>query len=71
MASGLPARSRRVVALAMWAGASLLLIVAAVVYAGVFPLDDALRFRAASVLGLVAMVDLLLGFWFFRSSLSS
>jgi hypothetical protein len=60
-----------VVALALWAGASLLLIVAVVVYAGVFPLDGALRVRAASVLGLVAMVDLLLGVWFFRSSLSS
>jgi hypothetical protein len=60
-----------VVALAMWAGASLLLMVAAAVYAGVFPLDDALKVRAASVLGLVALVDLLLGFWFFRSSLSS
>jgi hypothetical protein len=71
VANGLPARSRRVVALAMWAGASVLLIVAAVVYAGAFPLDSALRVRAVMVLGLVAMVDLLLGFWFFRSSLSS
>ena len=40
MANGLPARSRRVVALALWAGASVLLIVAAVVYAGAFPLDE-------------------------------
>jgi hypothetical protein len=71
VASGLPARSRRVVALALWAGACLLLIVAAVVYAGMLPLDGALEVRVALVLGLVAMVDLLLGFWFFRSSLSS
>jgi hypothetical protein len=60
-----------VVALAMWAGASVLLMVAAAVYAGVFPLDAALRVRAASVLGLVAVVDLLVGVWFFRSSSSS
>jgi hypothetical protein len=71
VASDLPARSRRVVSLALWAGASLLLIVAAAVYGGMFPLDATLRVRVASVLGLVAMVDLLLGFWFFRSSLSS
>jgi len=71
VASGLPARSRRVVALAMWSGALLLLIVSLVVHAGVFPVDPALRVRLASVLGLVAMVDVLLGFWFFRSSLSS
>ena len=71
VASALPTRSRRVVALALWAGAFLLLIVAAVVYTGALPLDAAIRVRVASVLGLVAMVDLLLGFWFFRSSLSS
>jgi hypothetical protein len=55
----------------MWSGALLLLIVSLVVYAGVFPVDPTLRVQLASVLGLVAMVDVLLGFWFFRSSLSS
>jgi hypothetical protein len=58
-----------VVALALWAGASLLLTVAALIYAGAFPLDATLRLRAASVLGLVAVVDLFIGLWFFRSSL--
>ena len=57
MASALPARSRRVVALALWAGAFLLMVVATLVSTGAFPLDGALRVRVASVLGLVAMVD--------------
>jgi hypothetical protein len=70
MASGLPARSRRVVALAMWSGALLLLIIALVVYAGVLPLEPSIRVQVAAVLGLVGIVDLLLGLWFFRSSSS-
>jgi hypothetical protein len=59
------------VALALWGSALALLVVAVVAYAGAFGLDRTLRLRVASVLGLAAAVDVLLGFVFFRSSTTS
>jgi hypothetical protein len=65
------ARSRRVVGLALFASAGLLLIVALAIYTGLVPVAAGIEGMVASVLGAVAVVDLLVGFWFFRSSLSA
>jgi hypothetical protein len=67
----MPARSRRVVGMALGASALLLAGMATVIYTGLFPFPDDMRSTVAGVFGAVAAVDLLLGFWFFRSSLSS
>ena len=67
----MPQRSRRVVALALGASALLLVVMAALVYSGVLPFPDELRATVAAIFGGVAAVDLLPGFWFFRTSLSS
>jgi len=67
----MPARSARVIGLALWASASLLAVLALGFYLGALPIDDQLRGTVGGVLGAVAAVDLLLGFWFFRSSLTS
>jgi hypothetical protein len=53
-------------------GSSALLAgMATAIYTGLLPFPDDVRTTLAGVLGAVAAVDLLLGFWFFRSSLSS
>jgi hypothetical protein len=59
-----------VVALATWASAAMLALLAVAVLAGLFPLDGSIRPRVATVLSLAAAVDVRLGFVFFRSSLS-
>jgi hypothetical protein len=69
--ASLPARSRRIVGLALGGSALLLAGMATALYTGLLPFPDELRTTLAGVLGAVAAVDLLLGFWFFRSSLSS
>ena len=56
--------------MALGASGLLLGVLGAVVYAGGLPFADDLRTTVAAVFGAVAVVDLLLGFWFFRSSLS-
>lgn len=66
----LPARSRRVIGLALLSSAGLLLAMALVIYMGLLPVGSALEGTVAAVLGAAAVVDVLLGFWFFRSSLS-
>jgi hypothetical protein len=63
-------RSRRIVGLALLASAGFLLVTALVIYTGLLPVGDEIKGTVAAVLGAVAAVDLLLGFWFFRSSLS-
>ncbi|MCC7033450.1 MAG: hypothetical protein IT179_11520 [Acidobacteria bacterium] len=67
----MPARSRRVVGSALGASALLLIAMAGAIYAGLLPFPDEMRGTVATIFGGVAVVDLLLGFWFFRSSLSS
>lgn len=67
----MPARSARIVGLALWAGAMVLGAFAAAAYTGVLPVADEIRGLLAGVLAAVAIVDVLIGFWFFRSSLSS
>ena len=67
----MPAGSRRVVAMALGASALLLAAIATAAYAGVLPFPEEVRAIVAGVLGAAAAVDLLLAFWFFRSSLSS
>ena len=69
--ASMPARSRRVVAMALGASALLLVVMAGAIYGGVLPFPDDMRAMVASIFVGVAAVDLLLGFWFFRSSLSS
>jgi hypothetical protein len=67
----MPARSRRVVGMALGSSALLLAGMATAIYTGLLPFPDDVRTTLAGVLGAVAALDLLLGFWFFRSSLSS
>lgn len=67
----MPARSARIVGLALWAGAAVLGGCAVAAYTGVLPVAAEIRGLLAGVLTAVAAVDLLIGFWFFRSSLSS
>lgn len=67
----LPARSRRIIAVALWAGALMLVALAVAIYAGVFPVAPEVRGTVAGVLGAVAAVDTVLGLWFFRASLTS
>jgi hypothetical protein len=65
------ARSRRIVALALWAGALVLALLAFTIYTGVLPIAEDLRGTVAGVLGAVAALDAVTAFWFFRSSLQS
>ncbi|HQZ39990.1 MAG TPA: hypothetical protein PLH72_13205 [Vicinamibacterales bacterium] len=67
----LPARSARIVGLALWASAAFLGGLAMAASAGLVPVAAELRTTLAAVLGGVAVVDALIGFWFFRSSLNS
>ncbi len=67
----MPARSRRVVALALGASALLLLLLALLLYTGVIPVEESLRGTVAGVLSAGAAVDTVLALWFFRTSLSS
>ena len=57
--------------MALGASALLLAGMATAIYAGALPFPEDLRATLAGVLGAASAVDLLLGFWFFRSSLSS
>lgn len=66
----LPARSRRVVGLALFSSAALLLGLALVIYTGLLPVGGEIRNTVALVLSAVAVADVLLGFWFLRSSRS-
>ncbi|MDH4065457.1 MAG: hypothetical protein OEW19_13745 [Acidobacteriota bacterium] len=67
----LPSRSARIIGLALWASAAVLGGLALAFYLGALPLAEGLRGTLGGVLAAVAVVDLLLGAWFFRSSLSS
>ena len=57
--------------MALLGSAGFLLVMALVIYAGLIVVGAEFKDVMASVLGGVAVVDLLLGLWFYRSSLSS
>lgn len=61
----------RLIGLALMGGAVPIVGIAFAIYAGVVPVGEDIRVTLAGVLGLVAAVDFLVGFWFFRSSLSA
>ena len=67
----MPRRSRRIVGLALFAGAGILTGTALAIYAGLAPVEENVRSTIAGVLGSAAALDVLIGFWFFRSSLSA
>jgi hypothetical protein len=67
----LPGPSRRTIGVALCASAGFLLVLALVIYSGFVAVGSGIKDVVASVLGAVAVMDLLLGLWFFRSSLSS
>jgi hypothetical protein len=67
----IPRQSRRIVGLALFAGAGILTGMALAINAGLAPVEGNVRSTVAGVLGLAAALDLLIGFWFFRSSLSA
>jgi hypothetical protein len=56
---------------ALCASAGLLLVMALVVWIGLMPVGGEIQGTVASVLVAVALVDLLMGFWFLRSSWSA
>jgi hypothetical protein len=67
----MPRRSRRVVALALFASAGTLVGMALAIYGGLTPVVAERRGTIAGLLGAVAAIDGLIAFWFFRSSLSA
>ena len=48
-----------------------LLVAAAMIYTGIIPLADDVRFIAALAVGGAGFLDLLVGIWFFRAGQSS
>ena len=65
----MPRGSRRIIGLALFTGAGVLTGMALAIYAGLAPVEENARSTVAAVLGAAAALDLLIGFWFFRSSL--
>jgi hypothetical protein len=59
------------VGVALCASAGLLLVMALAVSTGLMPVGGEIQGTVASVLVAVALVDLLMGFWFLRSSWSA
>jgi hypothetical protein len=64
-------QSRRIVGLALFAGAGILTGMALAIYAGLGPVEQNVKSAVAGVLGLAAAFEMLIGFWFFRTSLSA
>lgn len=74
--SASPARSprpgsQRAVGMALMGSSIALATVAALAYAGVLPFDPAVRVWVAAGVGLAAVLDALIGFFFLRSSSQS
>jgi hypothetical protein len=64
-------RKRRLVGNVLLASAAILALFALLVYTGGIPVGSEIRGVLAAVLGLAALGDVLVGFWFIRSSQSS
>jgi hypothetical protein len=65
------AGSRRVIALAMMVSAITLAAVAFLILTGVIPVAEEMRAVAGGLVGVAAVVDLLVGLWFFSKGQSS
>ena len=63
--------NRQIVAVVMMFSAVSLAVVAYLMYAGIIPLPEEMRFVAAVVAGAVAFMDFVVGLWFFRMGQSS
>ena len=64
------AHTTPVIALAMGVSAIALTALAVLVYTGVVPLPQEMRFIASLLLGAAAFADFLVALWFFRKSQS-
>jgi hypothetical protein len=60
-----------VIAMAMFASAVTLVVLAVLIYIGVVPFSPEVRLLAAVVVGVAAFADFLVAIWFFRKSQSS
>jgi hypothetical protein len=60
-----------VIAMAMFASAIALVVVAGLIYAGVVPMAPEMRFLVSLVIGAAGFADFLVALWFFRKSQSS
>ena len=58
------ARARRIVGIALMAGAVALVVMAVLIFTGVFPVDPSMRGLVAGALGVAALVDAMVGLRF-------
>jgi hypothetical protein len=63
--------AKQVVALALMASAAIFCIVALLIFLGTIPVGEEARLAAAAVVGVVGVMDFLIGLWFFRMGQSS
>jgi hypothetical protein len=71
MPETLPPQRLQLVALILVVSAITLIAVAYLIYAGVVPVPEEVRPLAAAAVGLAAIADLGVAFWFFRKGQSS
>ena len=65
------ARARRIVGIALMAGAVAMVVVAVLIFTGVFPVDPSIRGIVAGALGVAALVDAMIGFRFLMNASTS
>ena len=63
-----PADNKRAVGMALLGSSIAMATVAALAYAGVLPFDEDVRVWVAAGVGIAAILDALIGFFFLRSS---
>ncbi len=64
-------RATPVVAMVMFVSAVTLVLVAVLIYTGVVPMGEEIRFIASMAVGAAAFADFLVAIWFFRKSQAS
>jgi lipopolysaccharide export LptBFGC system permease protein LptF len=64
-------RNNQIIALALFASAITIAIVAALIFVGTIPVADGARPMIAMALGVAAFADLTIAIWFFRKGQSS
>jgi len=64
-------RERRIVGIALMAGAVAMVVAAVLIYAGVFGVDPSMRGLVAGALGVAALVDAMVGLRFLLNASTS
>lgn len=65
------ARARRIVGIALMVGAVAMVVVAVLIFTGVFPVDPSMRGLLAGGLGVAALVDAMVGLRFLLNASTS